>query len=261
MFDSFTDGSMKMSQTSVQPRSPVGGDSEVSPKAQGSSATKSVGTPNVLAIASIIGAFTVWPAGLVLGMIARRKLRARGEGGEDLATIGIVTSASIGVLEVLGLVVAFVVCAGVMDEVNRVTTMPERLSEDFFDRFDRLQDSMEKGSKRAQDSMEEESKRMLDSHDEQSKRMLDSFDEQSKRMLDTMGSEATEGFERHGEKMMEDFQRRSEQMDQDFQRRSDKVMEDFRRRTNQTDRDGGEGIRDRGRRHSGQRNGGAKLVE
>ncbi|SCL18338.1 protein of unknown function [Micromonospora rhizosphaerae] len=50
------------------------------------------GTPNVLAILSLVFAFVFAPAGIVLGHLAKRQIRQTGEGGDQLATWGLVLS-------------------------------------------------------------------------------------------------------------------------------------------------------------------------
>jgi hypothetical protein len=47
---------------------------------------------NLLAIASLIGAFVFPPAGLVCGLIAKSQIRRTGEEGDGLATAGIIIS-------------------------------------------------------------------------------------------------------------------------------------------------------------------------
>jgi hypothetical protein len=50
-----------------------------------------VGT-NGFAIASLICAFLCWPLGLIFGFIAKSQIKQRGQGGDGLATAGIIIS-------------------------------------------------------------------------------------------------------------------------------------------------------------------------
>lgn len=47
---------------------------------------------NTLAILSLVFAFFLWPAGLVLGHIARSQIKLTGEKGKGLATAGLAIS-------------------------------------------------------------------------------------------------------------------------------------------------------------------------
>jgi hypothetical protein len=47
---------------------------------------------NTLAILSLVFAFVFWPAGIVLGHLARKEIRATGEGGNGLAVAGLILS-------------------------------------------------------------------------------------------------------------------------------------------------------------------------
>ncbi len=65
---------------------------------------------NTMAILSLVFAFVFAPLGIAFGHIARKQIRARGEGGSGLATAGLIMSyifTAIGVLYCVG-VVAFV---------------------------------------------------------------------------------------------------------------------------------------------------------
>jgi heme/copper-type cytochrome/quinol oxidase subunit 2 len=61
---------------------------------------------NLLAILSLVGAFIFPVAGVVLGILAKGQIRRTGEGGDTLATVGIVLSIA---LTVLGVVIIIVV--------------------------------------------------------------------------------------------------------------------------------------------------------
>jgi hypothetical protein len=67
---------------------------------------------NLLAILSLVGAFVFWPAGIVLGHMAKRQIARTGEQGSGLATAGLVLSYIIGGLVVFGC--AFVVIAAAL---------------------------------------------------------------------------------------------------------------------------------------------------
>jgi hypothetical protein len=47
---------------------------------------------NGFAIASLICAFLCWPLGLIFGFVAKSQIKARGGGGDGLATAGIIIS-------------------------------------------------------------------------------------------------------------------------------------------------------------------------
>ncbi|RFU23013.1 DUF4190 domain-containing protein [Geodermatophilus marinus] len=71
---------------------------------------------NTLAVLSLVMAFVFAPAGLVLGIVARRQIRQTGEEGDGLALAGIVVGAvacALVVLLVVLWVVAVVALAGV----------------------------------------------------------------------------------------------------------------------------------------------------
>lgn len=67
----------------------------------------SVAGTNVCAVLSIVLAFVFAPAGLLLGIIARRQIRRTGEGGRGLALAGIIVSVLSIVLYALVLYVFF----------------------------------------------------------------------------------------------------------------------------------------------------------
>jgi len=60
---------------------------------------------NVLAILSLVFAFVFAPAGLVLGVLARKQIRRTGEDGDGMALAGIIVGAITTVLFVLVIVV------------------------------------------------------------------------------------------------------------------------------------------------------------
>ncbi|MGY1710725.1 DUF4190 domain-containing protein [Geodermatophilus sp. SYSU D00758] len=71
---------------------------------------------NTLAVLSLVMAFVFAPAGLVLGIVARRQIRQTGEEGDGLALAGIVVggiACALVVLLVVLWVVALVALAGV----------------------------------------------------------------------------------------------------------------------------------------------------
>ncbi|MGY1689403.1 DUF4190 domain-containing protein [Geodermatophilus sp. SYSU D01105] len=66
---------------------------------------------NTLAILALVMAFVFAPAGLVLGIAARRQIRETGEEGDGLALAGIIVGAIACALVVLGIVLWFVALA------------------------------------------------------------------------------------------------------------------------------------------------------
>lgn len=69
---------------------------------------------NLLAILSLVGAFIFPVAGIVLGVIAKGQIRRTGEGGDTLATVGIVLSIALTALGVvlIVLVAVFAILTG-----------------------------------------------------------------------------------------------------------------------------------------------------
>src|SRR5437899_4526879 len=59
------------------------------------------GQTNVMAILSLVFAFVFWPAGIVLGHIAKRQIRERNEEGGGLATAGLILSYVFGAIAVV----------------------------------------------------------------------------------------------------------------------------------------------------------------
>jgi hypothetical protein len=66
---------------------------------------------NTLAILALVMAFVFAPAGLVLGIVARKQIRQSGEEGDGLALAGIIVGAIACVLVVLVIVLWFVAVA------------------------------------------------------------------------------------------------------------------------------------------------------
>jgi hypothetical protein len=66
---------------------------------------------NTLAILALVMAFVFAPAGVVLGVVARRQIRRTGEDGEGLALAGIIVGAVFCALVVLLIVLWFVAVA------------------------------------------------------------------------------------------------------------------------------------------------------
>jgi peptidyl-prolyl cis-trans isomerase B (cyclophilin B) len=56
---------------------------------------------NPLAIAALVASFFVWPAGLVLSIIASKQIKASGEDGRGLAQAGLIISIVYGAFTVL----------------------------------------------------------------------------------------------------------------------------------------------------------------
>lgn len=70
------------------------------------SAPQPTGT-NSLAIAALILAFVFWPAGLILGFVAKSQIKQTGEGGDGLATAAIVIGIVAAVLVACGIAALF----------------------------------------------------------------------------------------------------------------------------------------------------------
>jgi fatty acid desaturase len=68
---------------------------------------------NTLAILALVMAFAFPPAGLVLGIIARKQIRETGEEGDGLALAGIIIGAIALAFIALAVAVPFVLLAGV----------------------------------------------------------------------------------------------------------------------------------------------------
>ncbi len=68
---------------------------------QGYPAPSSSGQTNVMAILSLVFAFVFWPAGIVLGHIAKKQIRERNEQGSGLATAGLILSYVFGAIAVV----------------------------------------------------------------------------------------------------------------------------------------------------------------
>ena len=66
---------------------------------------------NTLAVLALVLAFVLAPAGLVLGVVARRQIRETGEGGDGLALAGIVVGGIGTALAVLAFVFFFLALA------------------------------------------------------------------------------------------------------------------------------------------------------
>lgn len=62
---------------------------------------------NTMAILALVFAFVFSPLGIVFGVIARRQIRQTGEGGQGLATAGLVLSIIFVVIGVLSIIAAF----------------------------------------------------------------------------------------------------------------------------------------------------------
>ncbi|WP_433268658.1 DUF4190 domain-containing protein [Actinosynnema sp. CS-041913] len=77
---------------------------------------------NGLAIAALVCAFVVAPAGIVLGVIARNQIKQTGEDGRGLATAGIVLGTVFTLLSVIAVVLWFVFVAWVVKTGNVVVT-------------------------------------------------------------------------------------------------------------------------------------------
>lgn len=67
---------------------------------------------NTMAVLSLIMAFVFAPAGLVLGIIARRQIRQTGEQGDGLALAGAIIGGIGTAFVVLGFLLVFLVAAG-----------------------------------------------------------------------------------------------------------------------------------------------------
>jgi hypothetical protein len=59
-------------------------------------------------VLALVLAFAFGPAGLVVGLVARRQIRRSGEGGEGLALAGVILGGIVTALYVLGVLVLIV---------------------------------------------------------------------------------------------------------------------------------------------------------
>ncbi len=66
-------------------------------------------TTNRLAVVAVLVAVVCWPAGIVLGHLARGDIRRTGEGGRGLATAALVIGYALGALFVVSLLAAFAI--------------------------------------------------------------------------------------------------------------------------------------------------------
>lgn len=173
-----------------------------------------------MAIVGVVLAFVMWPAGLALSLVARRRVRRSGARGDDLATIGIAVAATEGLL-------CLVVLGWVWYAVERTAQLVEKpfdtfdetteriLETDcghagtppcdravasgpradelwgrFEERADRGHDAFQRRADRSQEAFDESSRRMMDSFEESSRRMQESFEEDSRRMHDWFDRES-----------------------------------------------------------------------
>lgn len=75
---------------------------------------------NAMAIAALITAFLVAPAGIVLGIVARKQIRRTGEEGWGMATAGLVIGAVLTVLGVLAFVLWVVLVVWLFKEASTI---------------------------------------------------------------------------------------------------------------------------------------------
>jgi hypothetical protein len=68
---------------------------------------------NTMAILALVLAFVAAPAGIVLGIIARKQIRRTGEEGDGLALAGIIVGSIFTALFVLGIVIWIVLVASI----------------------------------------------------------------------------------------------------------------------------------------------------
>jgi hypothetical protein len=76
---------------------------------------------NALAIATLLCAFLVAPAGIVLGHVALAQIKKTGEGGRPLAITGLVLSYVFTVVEIVGIVALAVVWANYLTHCAQTT--------------------------------------------------------------------------------------------------------------------------------------------
>jgi len=80
-----------------------------------------------MAIISLVLAFAFAPAGLILGFIARKQIKERGEGGAGLALAGIIISALqivLGILAFIFFIISIVVFADAVNDLPSPAPAP-----------------------------------------------------------------------------------------------------------------------------------------
>ena len=73
---------------------------------------------NTMAILSLVLAFVFAPAGLILGIIARKQIRQTGEEGDGLALAGIIVGSIFSAIAVLAIIIFIAAFASVAGSVN-----------------------------------------------------------------------------------------------------------------------------------------------
>ncbi|KOX29416.1 hypothetical protein ADK67_10765 [Saccharothrix sp. NRRL B-16348] len=81
---------------------------------------------NGMAIAALITAFLFSPAGIVLGIVARKQIRRTGEQGWGMATAGLIIGVVLTVLWVLAVVLWVVLVVWLYREVGNLPTPTPR---------------------------------------------------------------------------------------------------------------------------------------
>jgi lysylphosphatidylglycerol synthetase-like protein (DUF2156 family) len=79
---------------------------------------------NGMAIAALITAFLFSPAGIVLGIVARKQIRRTGEQGWGMATAGLIIGVVLTVLWVLAVVLWVVLVVWLVRETGNLPTTP-----------------------------------------------------------------------------------------------------------------------------------------
>jgi hypothetical protein len=85
---------------------------------------------NPLAIAGLVCAFLVWPAGIVLSAIGLKQIKRNGERGRGLALAGLIISIVAGVVSVIMTILAIVAGSAAVDELARQDAVRESIAEE-----------------------------------------------------------------------------------------------------------------------------------
>ncbi|KAE8762653.1 DUF4190 domain-containing protein [Georgenia thermotolerans] len=84
---------------------------------------------NPMAIAGLVCAFLVWPAGIVLSAIGLRQIKRTGERGRGLALAGLIVSIVAGVVSIILTILAVVAGIAATNELERQDAIRESIAE------------------------------------------------------------------------------------------------------------------------------------
>lgn len=94
------------------------------PPSYGYAALPPSATTNTMAILSLVFAFIFAPLGVVFGHMARKQIRERGEGGEGLATAGLIVGYIFTSMYVLGCAIWLIAVVFLVNTAATVSTIP-----------------------------------------------------------------------------------------------------------------------------------------